>query len=125
MVNRGTGPNGVKGSLKLDRDAVVFDPEEEGAADTRYRFRHVRRVRRVMGTPVLELHLQDPDAPPIVGFYFVKPPSLEAPEGPRLFRRRYARRVAVSKLRQWNVVKRDEVSVWVDRIKKALAKPAG
>jgi hypothetical protein len=120
MVHRRTGMDGVKGTLSLEGSALVFRPESGEAADTVFRLARTTRIRRVMGSPVLEVHLEEPEGPPVVGFYFAKPPSLEVDaDSGHLFKRRAVRKSAVARLRQWNAVKRDEVSDWVGAIKEA------
>jgi hypothetical protein len=120
MVHRQTGMDGVKGTLVLEGSALVFRPESGGATDSIFRLSGISRIRRIRGSPILEVHVQDPGGPPVVGFYFTKPPSLEvARDSGHLFKRRAVRRSAVSRLRQWNAVKRGEVSGWVRTLKEA------
>ena len=121
MVHARTGSDGIKGSLTLEGQAVVFRPRYGGAGtETMFALGAIRRVRRVMGSPVLELRLKGSDAGPSpVGFYFAQPPSLQAQEEARMFGRNRAKREAAMTLVQWNAVKKDEVARWVRSIKDA------
>jgi hypothetical protein len=121
MVHARTGSDGIKGSLTLEGRAVVFRPRYGGTgAETVFALEAIRRVRRVMGSPVLELRLKGSEAGPSpVGFYFAQPPSLKAQEDARLLGRNRAKREAAMTLVQWNAVKKDEVAGWVRNIKAA------
>jgi hypothetical protein len=120
MVHRGTGLAGVKGLLTLEGQSLVFKPESSDQDQTAFALDGISRTRRVLGSPILEIYTRLPGAPPVVGFYFTKPPSLD-PEraGGLVFKQRTARRAAVSRLREWNAVKRDEVTAWVKAIARA------
>ena len=121
MIHARTGLDGIKGVLTMEGRAVVFRPAGGRTAETVIPLEHVRRARRALGSPVLELHIQMPKAPPIVAFYFVQPPHLHDPtEGTKLFGRYLSRRKAIGKLRAANATKREEVELWVAAIQRAL-----
>lgn len=121
MVHARTPMDGVKGFLSLEDQALVFRPAGGRSAETVIPVADVRRVRRARGSPVLEVEIGIPDAPPIIGFYFVKPPPLTPPsEGYRPFGRYLARRRAIAKLRAGNAERRLDVEAWVEAIKAAL-----
>jgi hypothetical protein len=119
MVHSLTGPEGLKGQLSLESADVVFRPEAKGTGDWVFKRSEIRRVRRVMGSPILELRLDRPQGPPVVGFYFVRPPSLEAPKDAHLVRRRAVRRTALIELRRANLLKKNEVAGWARAIREA------
>jgi hypothetical protein len=120
MIHSRTGLDGVKGVVTLEGRAIVFRPAGGRTSETVIPLENIRRVRRALGSPVLELHIQMTNAPPIVAFYFVQPPHLHDPsEGTKLFGRYLSRRKAIGKLRAANAEKREEVELWVAAIEQA------
>jgi hypothetical protein len=114
MVHARTGLAGVKGTLHLEDRVLVFRPAGGRSAETVIPARDVRKVRRAPGSPVLEVETSISGAPPIIGFYFVKPPPLTPPtEGYRPFGRFLARRRAIATLRGGNAAHREDVETWV------------
>ena len=100
-------------------------PEMVDLAETVLPLRSVAHVKRAVGSPVLEVSVELPNAPRRIGFYFVRPPQLAAKdEGFKLFQRYLAKRRAIGDLRRGNVERGREVSLWVDRIRAAKG-PAG
>lgn len=124
MVHGRTPLAGVKGTLSLEGQAVVFVPEGGRAAETVLPVASISRVGRARGTPVLEVGVDMPDAPSVIGFYFVKPPPLPGPgAGLRVLDKFLAKRQAVIKLRVGSATKRDEVDLWVASIRKEQEEP--
>jgi hypothetical protein len=120
MVSARTGLEGRKGQLLLKDQTLVFQPESRSYGQSVFRFADVRRVRRAKGSPVLEIHLDLPDSPRIVAFYFVQPPPMRLPDDKfRLFPRYFARRSAIAKLRKGNAMMREEVIEWTEEIERA------
>jgi hypothetical protein len=118
MVHARTPFDGVRGALSVDDRAVQFRPDSERLADTVIPFDRIRKVRRALGSPVLEVEISINDAPPVIGFYFVKPPTLNQPtEGYRPFGRFLTKRKAIAKLRAGNHARKQEVDAWVDRLR--------
>jgi hypothetical protein len=115
MVNRRTGPNGLKGTLKLEPEHLVFSPKDERASPTIFERAQIRRARRVRGAPVLEIKLASESDVRILGFYFVQPPNL-VPEQSGMLKKRRARSDAVATLRSWNPVKKETIVEWVKAI---------
>jgi len=115
MIHSGISMEGIKGDLTLELGAVVFTPRE-GHGQRMFRLSDIRRAKRVLGSPVLELRLAPTGGPTVVGFYFVQPPSLEAQRDSRIMQRRRMRREAAISLARLNPVKKSEVSAWVDAI---------
>ncbi len=136
MVSLKTGLGGRKGAIWLEPGVLVFRPASNRWGDTRIRTEHIRRVKQSRFTPVLDLRLRAPDQPERIGFYFVQPPSLDSSKGegdggirerasalvPLTSPKRRARKDAASALREANPVIRDEVSAWLVRIRKAMAR---
>jgi hypothetical protein len=119
LVNRRTGPSGQKGRLRLESDRLVFLPDAAPSDQTVIDLHEVRRVRRILGSPVLEIHLAPGEGQRILGFYFIKPPSAAPAQGLLQMRNRYVRKAATERLREWNRVKKDDVAGWVAAIKSA------
>jgi hypothetical protein len=120
MVHALTGMEGVRGTLALEERTLVFRPAGGRSAETVIPAGEIRRVRRARGSPVMEVEISIAGAPPIIGFYFVKPPPLTPPtEGYRPFGRFLARRRAIASLRAGNAARRQDVEVWVDAVRAA------
>jgi hypothetical protein len=123
MLHSGTSQNGIKGILSLEDRRLVFRAEGSRIPGAEFRLEDVRRVRRVLGSPIMEIRQDASGGPRIVGFYFVKPPSLEARTGFQAGReittRRRARKDSVKTLREWNAIKKPEVIRWVDMVRTA------
>jgi hypothetical protein len=121
MVSAKTGVTGRKGTLSLQADSVVFRPASTAFGDTIIPLKALRRVRRVRGSPVLELHAGVRDQPPVIAFYFVQPPDLSPPEDLRIrfLPKRTARKEAITQLRQGNLRKRAEIAAWAEAIDRA------
>jgi len=116
MVNRETGPDGWRGTINLEDEAVVFRPAD-GGRPREFPFEAMRRVRRLRASPVLEVCLEPTRDVRIVGFYFVQPPDLNPQQDVgKIMRKRRARMAAVGKLYRWNAVKKDEISGWVEAV---------
>jgi hypothetical protein len=71
---RGAPTDGVKGTLSLDGDAVVFSSD---AQDFRFDLASVHKVKRRKGSPVLQLDWRHQDSRRSTAFYFVQPPPLQ------------------------------------------------
>jgi hypothetical protein len=122
MVSRETGQQGWEGTIRVDGDAVVFAPLDGGAPRS-FPLDEIRRVHRVVGSPVLELKMAPPAQHRLVGFYFIRPPTLNTEPGARI-KKRQARRHAILSLRVANQAKRDEIRDWVVLIRRAKEKRA-
>jgi hypothetical protein len=120
MVSARTGLDGRKGMLLLKEGTLVFRPESDRYGTSVFHMADVRRIRRARASPVLEIHLDIPDSPRIVAFYFVRPPPMRLPDDRfRLFPRYFARRSAIAQLRKGNAIKRQEVIEWIEDIEQA------
>ena len=120
MVHARTGLDGRKGTIALRDGSLLFDPESKVNAESRFALSDIRRVRRVRGSPVLEISVQTDGQPPLIGFYFIRPPSLDEGPDTRYLRRRRARKDALNKLRLANSKKKAEVQRWADAIRGAM-----
>jgi hypothetical protein len=124
MVHARTGLTGVKGTLHLDGEVLVFHPDTVGRGDTRIGLGGIRRSRRVRGTPILEVYPDSNELPDVIGFYFVAPPKIADPSGTTTpmgamnpFRRHAGRRAALRTLRLANADKKAEIEGWVRRLR--------
>jgi hypothetical protein len=80
-LERGGDLREIKGTLRMDEDAVVFVDRKDGA-ETRVSFGATRKVKRVFGSPVMVLHWRDGDgARSETAFYFVQPPPVRSERG--------------------------------------------
>jgi hypothetical protein len=119
MIHARTGLNGIKGQLALEDARLVFRPESTKAGESVFEPRSLKKVRRARWSPVMEVYPTLEGQPPVVAFYFVRPPSLVEPEGLNFLQRRTARRKAMNTLRRANASKRHEVERWVETIRAA------
>jgi hypothetical protein len=118
MFHAATSQEGVKGVLKLEPRGIVFTAPGQG--ERAFPFDQIRKVRRVRGSPVLELRLRPAGGPRLVGFYFVQPPSLQAQDDSGMFKKRRLRRDAAASLMKLNAVKKGEIQTWVESIEQEL-----
>jgi hypothetical protein len=126
LVSRETGQLGWQGTLTLESETLAFRPEDRGAPRV-FQFDQIRKVHRVLGSPVLELVLA-PTAPQrLVGFYFVRPPNLEPAKTttPRPLQKRTARKRAILTLRAANDRKVEDIRTWVGAIRRAMSARQG
>jgi hypothetical protein len=120
MIHATTGLTGIRGTLTLEGQDLVFRPESLREGETVFRVSEMKRVHRVRGSPVLEISVQSPGLPPIVGFYFVKPPSLKDDDRTlNVLQRHSARKKALNALRTANAYKKEEIERWVRAIREA------
>jgi hypothetical protein len=112
--------NGVKGTLALEDRVLMFRPAGGRSSETVLPVGEIRKVRRAPGSPVLEVEIAVKGGPPIIGFYFVKPPPLTPPtEGYRPFGRFLAKRKAIASLRAGNATHREDVETWAQAVRDA------
>jgi hypothetical protein len=119
MVHSLTSKEGNKGHLELEPGRLVFRPDSTDG-ETILPLAEIRRFRRVRGTPVLEVVLTSSiERPSRMGFYFVRPPSLDPRPGKRFRAERAARRAAVAQLMSQNREKKAEIHGWMEAIRAA------
>ena len=70
---RGAPTDGVKGTLSLDEQALIFSTASQ---DIRFALSSVKRARRRKGSPVLQLEWRDQGTVRYTAFFFVQPPPL-------------------------------------------------
>ena len=104
----------TKGLLSLHDDGIVFLAEHGG----RYliEFAQVRKVKRVLGSPVLMVYHRDGSDQAETAFYFAKPPPLTLPNRRGVESKRKARKAGVHYLGRANPGRKDEIRGWVERI---------
>ena len=111
MVHKGVGPRGIRGELILESERLIFRPELRAArpdmlGETVFGLDQVTKVRRARRSPVLEIHVQTDGLPPVVLFYFVKPPDIYSSGMPN------PRFAGASFLMQTNALLTEEVAAW-------------
>ena len=123
---KGTGMHDTKGWLSLTDEAIRFVDARE-TDELQIPFRNVRKVRRVVGSPII-LVVHDEDGTRIeTAFYFVQPPPLNPPATGSLTRsmfgsspKRKNRRRGAAYLGQANQDHRQDVKHWHRRIREAV-----
>jgi hypothetical protein len=118
MVHKGTGRAGVRGELILDPPRLIFRPElrtakPDSLGETVFALDNVERVGRARGSPVLQVHVTTPGIPPVVLFYFVKPPDIYSSGMPN------PRFAGASFLMRSNTLLVEEVAAWEREIQAA------
>jgi hypothetical protein len=124
---KGAGMHDTKGWLSLTDESIRFVDASE-IDELEIPFGRVRKVRRVVGSPII-IVLHEEDGRPIeTAFYFVQPPPLNPPATGSLARgmlgsspKRKNRRRGAAYLGQANQHHRDEVKEWHRRIREAVA----
>ena len=81
MVHLRTGlePTEVKGTIRLQDDALEFEASRT-AAVSRFPYSQTRRARRLRASPVLMVEWTEGDERRRTAFYFVPPPPLHPAE---------------------------------------------
>jgi hypothetical protein len=124
-----------RGILSLQPDAIVFEAID-GSEDLRIPLAHVRRARRLRGSPVLLVAHDAGGRSARTAFYFVQPPPLEdfrgegeperpAPLGFRKSSRRRARRQNIGYLGMWNRQLKVDIEEWERAIRDAVRNRTG
>jgi hypothetical protein len=118
MVHKGTGKRGVRGELILNPDRLIFRPELRSAkpdtlGETVFALRQIDKVTRSRGSPVIELRVAAPSVPPVVLFYFIKPPDIYSSGMPN------PRFAGASFLIGSNALLADQVAEWEREIRTA------
>jgi hypothetical protein len=119
MVHKGTGTRGIRGDLILEPERLIFRPELRAArpdalGETVFGLDQLTKVTRSRRSPVLELHVTTEGLPPVVLFYFVKPPDLysSGAANPRSYAALY--------LSNAGAVYEEDVTEWMQAIREAL-----
>jgi len=118
MVHKSTGRPGVRGELILESERLIFRPELRTAkpdtlGETVFAVASIEKVGRSRGSPVLEVRVSAPGVPPVVLFYFVKPPDIYSSGMPN------PRFAGASFLIGSNALLADQVAEWEREIRAA------
>ena len=73
-LSRGASPSGTQGTLTIEDGFLVFKDSNLGAV--RFHRSAIRRVKRLRGSPVLQLEWLEGTTLRRTAFYFVEPPPL-------------------------------------------------
>ena len=127
LVSRETGQLGWQGTLTLESETLAFRPEDGGAPRV-YQFDQIRKVHRVLGSPVLESAAR-PDGPAAAGGLLLRPAAepravVEEHDAPAL-QKRTARKRAILTLRAANDRKVEDIRTWVGAIRRAMGAQRG
>jgi hypothetical protein len=119
MVHKETGRAGVRGDLILEPGRLIFRPELRAAkldtlGETVFALDEISKAARARSSPVLELHVRTVGLPPVVLFYFVKPPDIYSSPLPN------PRRHGVTYLVSADAFVGEEVGDWLKAIREAL-----
>jgi hypothetical protein len=136
---RGESPDGVRGTLTLESDSVVFTDRD--LRTLRFHRSGIRRAKRLRGSPILQLDWTDGAVPRRTAFYFVQPPPLATdpnsaslPTSPRSDRplgglgatrrtsKRRQMRTNASYLQVYGGDERAHIQSWANEIAKLLAR---
>lgn len=117
MVHKRTGRQGVRGDLILKGRELVFRPEIRGAkrdldllGETVLPLADIRKVSRTRGSPVLEVRTRTTGVPPVVLFFFARPPDMYSSAMPD------PRGASMSYLTSSALVYREEIDTWIGAI---------
>lgn len=132
-LSRGESPSGIQGTLTIEDGFLVFTDPNRGAV--RFHRSGIRRVKRLRGSPVLQLEWFEDGTLRRTAFYFVEPPPLitdrNAPSVPpssrsvrpsggfgaiRRSSRRRQMRTNAGYLQTSAVDKRAQIQYWADEI---------
>jgi hypothetical protein len=109
----GLREEGVRGKLTLNDSGLLFTADH-GDLGIRVDRAALRKVRRVMGSPVIVVEFQEGDVTRAVALYFAQPPPLP---GTGFISKRRGRFGAIQWLGQESRAKREEVKRWVEAIR--------
>ena len=118
-LGRETVQNDVKGELSIEGADLRF--VEEGGSWHRISMAHVRKVKRLVGSPVVLVEHDDGEhGVARTAFYFTKPPPLTLTTRRGVESKRKARRVGAHYLGTSNTARKDDIRAWVARIRAAM-----
>ncbi len=121
QLERGVAEHDAKGLLSIDETCLRF--VEEAGVDHRIELTQVRRVRKLVGTPVVIIEHEEgrgDGALARTAFYFTKPPPLTVTTRRGVESKRKARRTGAHYLGASNAARKQDIRVWVERIREAV-----
>jgi hypothetical protein len=111
-------PLETKGTLVLGESEVAFSGEDGRL--TTIPLQRIRRVKRVLGSPIMIVEHDVEGSRRRTAFYFAKPPPLHLPDTETRMRRRRARKASVNYLGRENIDHKPVIKGWVDDIRHAM-----
>ncbi len=124
MFRKGTGPEGVEGTLSLATSALVF--EGEGDVVVRIPYKDVRKTKALRRAAVLEVQFLSKAMSERVGFFFSPPPPQPEASGdgpvPVLAGKRKRRVGALLAFRQGKEESSDTLREWLDALNARLGR---
>jgi hypothetical protein len=116
-------PLDTKGTLVLTESEVAFSGED--GRQTRIPLDRIRRVKRVLGSPIMIVAHDGEDGRRRTAFYFSQPPPLHPPEELSRMKRKRAKKASVGYLGQQNINRKPLIKSWVDEIEEAISRLHG
>ncbi len=113
----GTAQREVEGTLTLTPTHLEF---RGGSEHARIPLAAVRKVRKPLGSPVLEVEYLAGDGPVRVAFFFVQPPPVTS-EGEGAWGRERRRRSQIAFIVQRGETVVETVKEWRDAVRQAVA----
>jgi hypothetical protein len=113
-------PRDTKGTLVLTETEVAFSGED--GRQTRIPLERIRRVKRVLGSPVMIVAHDGDAGRRRTAFYFSQPPPLHPPEDLSRMKRKRAKKASVGYLGQQNISRKPVIKSWVEEIEEAIGR---
>jgi len=110
----------VEGTLTLDEgNRRLWFEARQGQGSVSFDLTSVEKVKKVRGSPVLEVRVAEGQRTRVVLFYFVQPPPLLRTAAVLSFRERKEMRQTVAWIRERNATLKDQVKGWARAIREA------
>jgi hypothetical protein len=116
-------PLDTKGTLVLTDSQVAFSGED--GRETRISLERIRRVKRVLGSPIMIVDHDGDDGRRRTAFYFSQPPPLHPREDLTRMKRKRAKKASVGYLGQQNITRKPLIKSWVGEIEEAIGRLHG
>jgi hypothetical protein len=116
-------PLDTRGTLVLTDTEVAFSGDD--GRRTRIPLTRIRRVKRVLGSPIMIVAHDDERGRHRTAFYFSEPPPLHPPEEVSRMRRKRAKKASVGYLGQQNINRKPVIKRWVEEIEDAIGRLRG
>jgi hypothetical protein len=117
-LGHGTADRDQRGDLSIDGSELCFAGDD--GARRRIDLTRVRRVRRLVGSPVVVVEHDQDAGIARTAFYFAKPPPLTMTTRRGVESKRKARRMGAHYLGASNAAKKEDIRHWVAKIREAV-----
>ena len=116
-------PLDTRGLLALNEAEVTFSADD--GRRTIIPLGRIRRVKRVLGSPIMIVTHDADEGLRRTAFYFAQPPPLQPPEDAGRMRRKRAKKASVGYLGQQNINRKPLIQAWVGEIEDAIGRLHG